>query len=66
MADQDDNVIAMCVDCCSTIPDEKAAKDIFLQSGQNGVCPYCGGPVIVTYEEERDAIVEKRRNGGIV
>lgn len=66
MPKDDDNVIALCVDCGSTIPDAKAAKDPFLAEGQNGICPYCGGVVVVTYAEERESIMERRRNGEVL
>lgn len=61
---EDDPVLAMCTDCLSTIPDKMAEKDVFLQSGKNGVCKFCGGPLIVTYKSEVKNIRRKRAGGG--
>lgn len=60
----EDNVVAMCGDCLSTIPDEIAERDIFLQAGKTGVCKFCGGPVIVTYANQVDKMRRDREQGG--
>lgn len=59
----DDDVIAMCTDCGSVKEDSRAMKDPFLQEGINGVCRFCGGPVIVTYRDQAANLMERRRKG---
>lgn len=64
--ENEEDVVAMCVDCGSVIPDSQAEKDKFLQAGKTGVCKWCGGPVIVAYASERDRINEQRRAGKLI
>jgi NAD-dependent SIR2 family protein deacetylase len=66
MSEEEDEVIALCVDCGTRKPDSQAEKDPFLNSGKISTCKYCGGPVIVTYAGEAESIMNKRRSGGIV
>lgn len=55
-------VVAFCNDCLNTIADSKADKDIFLKAGKPGICPYCGGVVIVTYLSEIERLRNNRAN----
>jgi hypothetical protein len=64
--DDDEDVIAMCVDCGSVKDDNRAAKDPFLQEGLTGVCRFCGGPVIVTYRDQAENIMNQRRQGKMI
>lgn len=59
----EEDIIAMCTDCLSVLPDSKAEKDPFLQAGLTGVCPYCGGPVIVTDKSQIERIRRIRQFG---
>jgi hypothetical protein len=61
--ENEDDVIALCVDCGTTQRDATAARDPFLQEGSIGVCKYCGGPVVVTYASEVENIMTQRRQG---
>lgn len=66
MPRDEEDVVAICVDCGSPQRTNSAEKDPFLQSGQNGVCKMCGGVVIVTYSSEIQAIMDRRRNGEVL
>lgn len=58
---QDDEVVALCFDCLTVVPDYRAEKDIFLQAGQDGICPYCKGVMRPVY---KSSIQKIKDNGG--
>lgn len=55
--------VAFCFDCTTVIPDSRAEKDLFLQHGQTGVCPYCKGPMGVVYDNEVEKLRARRKRG---
>jgi hypothetical protein len=63
---EEDNVVALCVDCGTTQIEQQMMKDVFLNSGINTVCRFCGGPVIITTTPEVEGIMRKRRGGGLI
>lgn len=64
--EQEDTTVAMCLGCCSVVPDSIASRDKFLQAGEMGICKFCGGPVTVTDMSQVEAIRTQRGRGEIV
>ena len=66
MSEEEDTTIAFCAGCGSVIPDYLAEKDLFLQNGQTGVCPFCGGPVLITDLSQAENLRARRQNGEVL
>jgi hypothetical protein len=63
----DDDIVAICLDCFSQIPDSIAEKDPFLSAGSGaGVCMYCGGPVAVASASAVPNMKRRRASGGML
>jgi hypothetical protein len=63
--EDDDDLIALCVDCGTTQNEERALKDPFLLQGDKGLCGMCGGPVLVVSAKNRDQILARRERGEV-
>lgn len=59
-------LVALCFDCLSTIPEYKASKDKFAMSGGSGICPYCSGPFKIIPERAVESLKRRRANGEMI
>ena len=63
--ENDDDIIAICVDCFSQLPDDVAERDPFIRAGSGaGVCIYCGGPVVIASASAVPGMKRRRASGG--
>lgn len=63
--EDDEDIIALCVDCGTTQNEARAMKDPFLNQGDRGTCGSCGGVVIVIPARIKDQIMARRANGEV-
>lgn len=61
-----DELVAMCFDCLSVIPERIAEKDKFAMSGGSGICPYCSGPFRIIPERAVDSLRARRNRGEMI
>ena len=57
------DLVAICGDCLTVLPDVMAEKDLFLHTGHTGVCKMCGGPTLVIHRGEIENVRDKRKSG---
>jgi len=55
--------VGFCLSCCSVIPDHLVMKDKFIQSGMDGVCPFCGGRMRVIAEDSIESYRRRKESG---
>lgn len=55
-----DDVIGLCSECKSEIPEQKMERDVFVQNGFPSPCPYCGGVVVITFRELANEALKDR------
>lgn len=46
-----DNVVGLCSECKSTMPNSYMERNVFAREGHPVPCKYCGGVVVITYGE---------------
>lgn len=61
-----DDLVALCFDCLSTIPERMAARDRFAMSGQSGICPVCKGPMRIVPKSSVESLRARRKAGGMI
>jgi hypothetical protein len=64
--DSSDELVALCFDCLSIIPESIASRDKFAMSGQSGVCPFCKGPMRIIPQGAVQGLQERRRRGEMI
>lgn len=56
---RDDDLIAVCSECKSDVPESYMKKNAFFLQGSAASCPYCGGVVLLVYRADRDNAVRQ-------
>ncbi len=60
------DLVGMCGDCLTVLPDRQVENDVFYKAGRQAVCRYCGGPVVVARLRDIEAVRRKRRRGDML
>lgn len=61
----EDDAVGLCSDCGTEQPDRAMYSSPFAQAGQNAICKYCKGVVIICYKKDKDKVISdiKRQRG---
>lgn len=66
IGDDDYELVALCFECLSIIPEKVAEKDKFAMSGGSGVCKFCAGPFRIVPQRAVDSLRHRRRRGEMI
>jgi hypothetical protein len=61
-----DELVALCFDCLSVIPERIAEKDMFAMSGKSGICPFCTGPFRIIPQRAVESLKRRRQAGEMI
>lgn len=64
----EDNIelVGLCTDCLTTFNESVLEKDKFITAGANGICKFCGGPIIITTPDNVQNLRNRRKGGGML
>lgn len=64
--DEDNDLVALCFECLSVIPEHTAQRDKFAMSGGSGICPFCKGPFRIIPQRAVASLQARRRRGEMI
>lgn len=62
----EDDLVALCYDCLSVIPETIAERDRFAMSGGSGICPFCKGPFRIIPGSTVESLRARRNRGEMI